>query len=326
MNLNVSAGSGRPSSLSSTASAPPHHHHHLMHLGSGGSSHHSNYHHQSQQHHQQQHHQQQSAAASQGGSGLLLHQPHINSTGSSTTSHRCTIIGCQAAPFKSKSQLLRHYSTAHGIGINSNSTSSPTTIITSASGSRSSSSGGIDGGGSGTLSPQPQQQISSGAGLLHHNSGGPLNLNSNSIQHSNAMGGINNQVINLMASSSPQQLANNLSACGGMGTTTIIGSGGMTTATGRPVMKTRTAFYLRCTSLAKASRRRAAQQAAAALLQQQHHQKKSSGTPSAAVLSPISASVQPGCLARPRNVARRPFICVPQTAHTYKHECEYIFQ
>jgi hypothetical protein len=92
-------------------------------------------------------------------------------------------------------------------------------------------------------------------------------------------------------------------------------------------MKTRTAFYLRCTSLAKASRRRSAQQAAAALLQQQHHQKKasSSGNQTASLLSPIaSAMVQPGCLARPRNVARRPFVCVPQTAHSYKHECEYI--
>lgn len=324
MNLNVSVGGGRSSSHASTVLAPPHHHHHLMNLSSSGGSHHSNYHHQSQQHH---HQQQQPTTASPVGGSLLLHQPHINSSVSSTTAHRCTIIGCQAAPFKSKSQLLRHYSTAHGIGINSNSSSSPSAIITSAS-SRSSSSVGIDGGGSGTLSPQPQQpQTSSSAGL--HNSSGPLNLNSssNSLQHSNSISGNASQVINLVASSSsPQLQPNNLSITGGgLASTTAIGGGVAMTATGRPVMKTRTAFYLRCTSLAKASRRRAAQQAAAALLQQQHHQKKSlsSGT---AVLSPTaSALVQPGCLARPRNVARRPFICVPQAAHTYKHECKCIY-
>lgn len=327
MNLNVSASGGRLHTP--TVSAPPHHYHQMMHLG--GSGHHSSFHHQSQHHHHQQiHHQQQltqpqSGTGSTGGSGLLLHQPHINSSGSSTTAHRCTIIGCQSTPFKSKSQLLRHYSTAHGIGINSNSSSSPSAIITSTGSGRSSSNIGVDGGG-GTLSPQPQQQqTTSGSGLLH-SSGGPLNLNSNnSIQHSNTASNNASQVINLVASASPQQQPNNLSTGGGGIPTTIIGAGAMT-ATGRPIMKTRTAFYLRCTSLAKASRRRAAQQAAAALLQQ-HHQKKnsSSGTIMSAVLSPInSALVQPGCLARPRNVARRPFICVPQTAHAYKHECKYI--
>jgi len=305
----------------------PHHHHHLMNLGGSGSSHHSNYHHQTQHHHHQQHHhqQQQSASASAGSGSLLLHQPHINSSGSPTTVHRCTIIGCQAVPFKSKSQLLRHYSTAHGIGINTNSTSSSSAIISS-TGSRSSS--GVDGGGSGTLSPQPpQQQTSSSAGLLHHNSSGPLNLNSsnNTVQHVNTSSGTTNQVINLVTPSpSSQQQPNNLSITGGvLPTNTSIGGVAMT-ATGRPVMKTRTAFYLRCTSLAKASRRRAAQQAAAALLQQ-HNQKKSSSSATPAMLSPTaSALVQPGCLARPRNVARRPFICVSQTAHTYKHECKYM--
>lgn len=322
MNLNMSASGGRSSSHLPTVSASPHHHHHLMHHGNSSSSHHSNY-------HQQQLHHQHSPTASSG--GLLLHQPHINSSGSSTTVHRCTIIGCQAPPFKSKSQLLRHYSTAHGIGINSNTNSSSTAVVTSGSGgSRSSGNGGID--GSGTLSPQPQQQqqIASNVSLLHHNSGGPLNLNSssNSVQHSNTISGSINQVINLVASaSSPQHQPNNLSiSSGSMPTNVSIGTGGATTtATGRPVMKTRTAFYLRCTSLAKASRRRAAQQAAAAL-QHQQHQKKSLSGGTQVVLSPItSVSVQPGCLARPRNVARRPFICVPQTAHAYKHECKYIF-
>lgn len=319
MNLNVSAS--RSSSHAPTVSAPPHHYHHMMQFG--GSGHHSSFHHQSSHHHQQIHHQQQltqpqSVTASTGSSGLLLHQPHINSSGSPTTAHRCTIIGCQSTPFKSKSQLLRHYSTAHGIGINSNSSSSPNAIITSSG--RSSSNIGID--GSGTLSPQPQQ-AASGTGLLH-NAGGPLNLNSNnSIQHSNSASSNASQVINLVASASSQQ-PNNLSTGTGNVATTMVGAGA-TTATGRPVMKTRTAFYLRCTSLAKASRRRAAQQAAAALLQQQHQKKSSGGTATTAVLSPInSASVQPGCLARPRNVARRPFICVPQAAHAYKHECKLI--
>lgn len=322
MNLNVSAN--RSSPHTPTVSAPPHHFHHMM-QQYGGSGHHSSFHHQSSPHHhhqQQIHHPQltqpQSASASTGSSGLLLHQPHINSSGSPTTAHRCTIIGCQSTPFKSKSQLLRHYSTAHGIGINSNSSSSPSAIITS--GGRSSSNIGVD--GSGTLSPQPQQ-AASGTGLIH-SSGGPLNLNSsNLLQHSNTASNNASQVINLVASASSQQ-PNNLSTSSGNIATTIVGAGA-TTATGRPVMKTRTAFYLRCTSLAKASRRRAAQQAAAALLQQQLQKKVSGGTGTTAVLSPInSISVQPGCLARPRNVARRPFICVPQAAHAYKHECKLI--
>lgn len=291
MNLNIS-GSGRSSSNTTTLSAP-HHHHHLMNLG--GSGHHNNYHHQQQ------------SLATPTNSDLLLHQPHINSSGSSITVHRCTIIGCQVTPFKSKSQLLRHYSTAHGIGgINSNSSSSPTNNITSAS-SRSFGNG-VDINNIGKLSPI-QQQATSGTSYSLHNSGGPLNLNSNSntIQHSNTTSGNVNQVINLVASSSlPQQQPNNLSITGG-----IINNSNTVTATGRPVMKTRTAFYLRCTSLVKASRRRAAQQAA---------NKISSSCSSATMLSP-SSTIQPGCLARPRNVARRPFICVPQTAHTYKHEC-----
>lgn len=289
MNLNISAGGGRLSSHIGNVSVP-HPYHHI------------NY------HNNQPPQQLQSATSPGSGGGLLLHQPHINSSGSSTIAHRCTIIGCQVAPFKSKSQLLRHYSSAHGIGINSNSSS--TTIITQPSGS----SGGFD---SGTLSS---------SSISHHNSGGALNLNSNSNsiqQHQNSISGTANQVINLVASSfSPQQHPNNLSSSGGTNTALNIGPGSGAMIPGRPVMKTRTAFYLRCTSLAKASRRRAARQAASALLQQ-HHQKKSSssGTPSD-MLSP-SMIVQPGCLARPRNVARRPFICVPQAAHAYKHECEY---
>lgn len=312
MNLNISAGGGR--SLShAPAATTPHHHHHLMHMG--GSSGHHGYHHQSQHHQQQQHHQQSSSPASQqqspavtgsSASAGLLHQPHINSSGSSSSTHRCTIIGCQSPAFKSKSQLLRHYSAAHGIGINANSGST----ITASGGGRS-SSGGAEGG---ALSPQPQQQQQqqqqqqTSAGLLNS---GPLNLNSSSMQQANPAA---NQVINMMASSHQLQ-PNNLSSSGPNSTVT----GAINAATGRPVMKTRTAFYLRCTSLTKASRRRAAQQAAAALLLQQ---KKSSPGASASV-SPLATSVQPGCLARPRNVARRPFVCVPQAAHAYKHECKY---
>lgn len=292
MNLNISASGGRPSSHTGNVSVPPHPYHHI--------SYHNN----------QLPQQPQLTTSPSGGAGLLLHQPHINSSGSSTIAHRCTIIGCQVAPFKSKSQLLRHYSAAHGIGINSNS--SPTTLITPSSGS----SGGFDNGSSGTLSSP---------NILHHSPGGPLNLNSNSNsiqQHQNTISGTANQVINLVASSfSPQQQPNNLSSSGGTNTAINIGPGQGTMIPGRPVMKTRTAFYLRCTSLAKASRRRAARQAASALLQQHHQKKSSSGTP-ADMLS-TSMILQPGCLARPRNVARRPFICVPQAAHAYKHECKY---
>lgn len=314
MNLNISAGGGRSSSHTPTAPAP-HHHHHLMHLGSS-SSHHG-YHHQSQHH--QQHHQQQpspsshqqSGTSSSGGGGLL-HQPHINSSGSSSSTHRCTIIGCQSPAFKSKSQLLRHYSAAHGIGINSNSGASPT--IPAGISSRSGD------GVSGALSPQPQlllqqQPIGGGGGSGLMNSG-PLNLNSNAMQQQSNATSATNQVMNLV-SASQQLQPNNLSTGGGGVGATVTGA--VNAVTGRPVMKTRTAFYLRCTSLTKASRRRAAQQAAAAL---QLQQKKSPGT--LASVSPLATTVQPGCLARPRNVARRPFTCVPQAAHAYKHECEYI--
>lgn len=304
MNLNVSANSGR-SSHASPMMGLQHHHHHLMH-GSGSGF-------QSQSQHQP------SSTTSLGGGGLLLHQPHINSSSLSTTNHKCTIIGCQATSFKSKSQLLRHYSTAHGIGINSNNSNNSSAIITL-------TSNNVDGNTNEILSSQ-QKHANSNAGH-HQNSSGPLNLNSNSnsIQHSNSSSGTVNQVINLVATSlSPQSQPNNLSISG-LASTNALGAGVAMTASGRPVMKTRTAFYLRCTSLAKASRRRAAHQAAIALLQQQHHKKKSNGSSTAAMLSPTASTlVQPGCLARPRNVARRPFICVPQAAHSYKHECMYIY-
>lgn len=277
------------------------HHQQLMHA----SGHHNTY------------QQQQSST----GSGHLLHQPHINSSSLSTSHHKCTIIGCQSASFKSKSQLLRHYSTAHGIGINANNSSSSSAIITLAN----NKSSNIDGGCNDILPQSQLQQVASNTGLFH-NSGGPLNLNSsnNSIQISNTTSGNVNQVINFVASSSssPQPQPNNLSM-NSLASTTALGTGVAMTASGRPVMKTRTAFYLRCTSLAKASRRRAAQQATLALLQQKQHKKKSSGT--STLLSPTESTlVQPGCLARPRNVARRPFICVPQTAHSYKHECKFL--
>jgi len=267
MNLNVLASS-RPSAQIQTQMSTSQHH--LMHLGN-------------------------------------LHQPQINSFGSSTTTHRCTIIGCQAPSYKNKSQLLRHYSIAHGIGINSNNSTS-TPIITSIS-------GGVD--GSNTISsPQPVQQQT--VGLLHHSSGGPLNLNysNNSIPHSNTVPGSVNQVINLVASS-PQVQSNSLSS---VATNSAIGTAAAITATGRPVMKTRTAFYLRCTSLAKASRRRAVQRA---ILLLQDNVTKCSNNDNSVINPILSTSVQP-CLARPRNVARRPFVCVPQAAHTYKHECKCI--
>lgn len=246
------------------------------------------------------------------GSGHLLHQPHMNLSSMTTTSFKCTFIGCQTAPFKSKSQLLRHYSSVHGIGINANNNSS-SAVITLAN-----NKSNIDGSCNEILSQSQLQQVPSNAGLFQ-NSGGPLNLNSsnNSIQQSNTSGNVT-EVINFVAnSSSPQPQPNNLSMSS-LASTNALGM----TASGRPVMKTRTAFYLRSTSLAKSSRRRAAQQSMLALIQEKQHKKKS-GT--STLLSPTESTlIQPGCLARPKNVARRPFICVPQTAHSYKHECKFV--
>lgn len=275
------------SSHTPTLSAPSHHHHHLMNLG--GSDNHSNY--------LQQQQQQFTTSPS---SELLLHQPHIKTSGSSSITHRCTIIGCQAIPFKNKSHLLRHYSVAHGIGgVNSNNSNNTLNIVTSVSShNRTFGNDSFEDNNIGKISPQPPQNNSSGSNL---------NSSNKPIQHSNMISGNVNQVINLVASSSsPQQQPNNLSISGG----DISNNNNTITATGRPVMKTRTAFYLRCTSLAKASRRQASQQAASKKIFN-----------SSVMLSSPSSLTQPGCLARPRNVARRPFICVPQTAHAYKHEC-----
>jgi len=229
---------------------------------------------------------------------LLLQQPHIHSSGLSTAVQRCNFIGCQAPPYKNKSQLLRHYSAVHGIGINSNNSNS-TPIITS------SNSGKLS-------SPPPMQQQAMG---LHHNSSGPLNLNNsnNSIPQCSIVSGDINQIINFIVAPQP-----NLPS---VSTNSAIGTVAVTTATGRPVMKTRTAFYLRCTSLTKASRRRAVHKAISALIQN-HQQKFSSNN---IILSPISMTSVQSNLARPRNVARRPFVCIPQAAHTYKHECESIY-
>lgn len=238
--------------------------------------------------------------------GKLLHQPHNNSSGTSITTHihKCTIIGCQAPAYKNKSQLLRHYSTAHGIGINSHNSNSTHNVRVDKP-----SVNNVD-SDNGKLSPTSLLQ----EGLLQQNSDGPLNLNNNKnkLSYCNITGAVINQV----ASKSQKSQQPNLSS---VATNSAIGT---VAATGRPIMKTRTAFYLRCTSLAQASRRQAIQKAILTLLRQTHQKNVSSVGDS--ILTEISSTLIKPFVVRPRNVARRPFICVPQAAHTYKQECKFV--